>query len=267
MIDFPNAKINIGLQITEKRSDGFHNLSTIFYPVTWQDILEIILSEKTSFESSGIDIPDDGKENLCLQAYQLLKKDFDLSPVKIHLHKVIPTGAGLGGGSSDAAFTLKILNKLFQLDLSNEKLKDYASQLGSDCAFFIENKSVWGVKKGDILKDIYFSLKGKYILLIYPKLNISTAEAYSGVIPQIPKNQIPEIIQKPISEWKNYLFNDFEQSIFPKYPILQNIKEKLYEIGAVYASMSGSGSTIYGIFPDKVQNPFKNEYLSWEGFL
>lgn len=249
MISFPNCKINIGLNVVEKRKDGFHNIETVFYPVSWCDALEIIPSKKLAFSSSGIKIPNDKKGNLCLRAYHLLAKDFKIPKVKIHLHKNIPIGAGLGGGSSDAAFTLKMLNEMFELKLKEKQLLNYASRLGSDCAFFILNRPVFAKGKGDELEEISLDLTKYKIVIVYPKINISTAEAYSGIIPKKSKTSLNEIIEnKPIHQWKNFVCNDFEENIFKKSSRIARIKKQLEQAGAVYASMSGSGSGVYGIF-------------------
>jgi 4-diphosphocytidyl-2-C-methyl-D-erythritol kinase len=268
MITFPNAKINIGLQIIEKRPDGFHNIASCFYPVGWSDVLEIIPASELSFSSSGIEIPGDPTQNLCLKAYELLRRDFNLPPVAMHLLKIVPIGAGMGGGSVDAAFALKLLNTTFQLSLSTFDLQNYARKLGSDCAFFIENKPLFCYEKGDQFADVSLTLKGKYIVLVYPNLHISTAEAYGGVKPQRPDVNLTEALQRPVSEWRHCIQNDFEHGLFAKYPILPKIKDQLYENGALYASMTGSGSTIYGIF-EKVtdlQNIFA-PYTVWQGEL
>jgi len=264
MILFPNAKINIGLYITEKRPDGFHNLESCFFPIDWQDILEIIPSKtKSTFSSSGIEIPGNPDSNICLKAYELLKYKYEIPEVKIHLHKQIPIGAGLGGGSSDGAYTLKGLNELFNLNLSNEELKNFARQLGSDCAFFIDNKPVFANKKGDEFEDIEYSLKGYYLYLIYPDIHVSTGEAYSN----IKLNPSPIDLKKAIAQnpenWKDRINNDFEKSIFPNHPKLEILKDNFYKMGAIYASMSGSGSTIYGIFKEepKLDNQLKNSKI------
>jgi 4-diphosphocytidyl-2-C-methyl-D-erythritol kinase len=268
LITFPSCKINLGLRITEKRTDGFHNLQSCFYPVSWGDVLEIIPADEFSFSSSGLVVPGDNQNNLCVKAYNLLKAGFDLSPVQMHLHKLAPIGAGLGGGSADAAFVLKLLNEHFGLGLSVSQLEDYARQLGSDCAFFIQNRPLYCVEKGDAFSEISVDLKGYYILLVYPNLAISTAEAYAGVKPHQPEVTLFEQLKMPIDTWRNTVHNDFEDSLFPKYPILPEIKQQLYDAGAVYASMSGSGSTVYGIFnaPIIVPNQFSS-YRVWEGEL
>ncbi|MFN4145626.1 MAG: 4-(cytidine 5'-diphospho)-2-C-methyl-D-erythritol kinase [Runella sp.] len=268
MVVFPNAKINIGLKITEKRTDGFHNIASCFYPVGWSDVLEIVPAENFEFSSSGIPIPGDSSQNLCVKAYQLLQKDFDLPPVQMHLLKIVPIGAGMGGGSSDAAFALKLLNAYFSLAISDEKLKNYARQLGSDCAFFIQNKPTFCYEKGDQFEDISLSLKGKHIVLVYPNLHISTAEAYAHVKPQIPTTDLRKSLQKPLTEWYSEIHNDFEEGLFARYAILPQIKNRLYDLGAIYASMTGSGSTIYGIFekePD-LHNIFA-AHTVWKGEL
>jgi 4-diphosphocytidyl-2-C-methyl-D-erythritol kinase len=259
MIAFPNAKINIGLNITEKRNDGFHNLETIFYPVKWSDVLEIIPSSvQTSFQSTGIDIPGDEQGNLCLKAYHLLNADFNIGSVSIHLHKLIPIGAGLGGGSADASFTIKSLNTLFDLKLSKEQMESYARKLGSDCAFFIKNTPVFAYNKGDTFKEIQLDLSAYHIALVKPTVHISTADAYNGVKPNKPFQSLSKLIQLPIENWKHTIVNDFEQSVFQKYPEIALIKQQLYNAGAVYASMSGSGSCLYGIFKEKPKLQFNN---------
>lgn len=269
MVVFPPCKINLGLSVLSKRTDGYHDLETCFYPVPWQDILEIIRANTFSFTSSGDAIPGPDDQNLCVKAYDILKKDFDIGPVKIHLHKIIPSGAGLGGGSSDAAYTLRVLNEMFSLQLSYDSLIVYASRLGSDCAFFVQDKPMFGMGRGEILSDASISLKGKYIILIKPNIHVSTAVAFSGIIPRKPTQRITDVVTKvPIAEWKGLLKNDFEDSVFKKYPELSTIKEKLYSLGAMYASMSGSGSSLFGIFDEEKQ--LSNEFPDtryWSGFI
>jgi 4-diphosphocytidyl-2-C-methyl-D-erythritol kinase len=247
----PNAKINLGLNILNKRADGFHNLESIFLPVSWEDELQIETANNFQFSSSGLPIPGDQSSNLCVKAYQLLKQDFKIPAVKIHLHKLIPMGAGLGGGSSDAAFTLKGLNQLFDLGLSQSKLESYSAQLGSDCVFFIKNKAALVKGRGEVLEhSLSLKLSG-YILLVKPDVFISTKEAYAGVSPQEQNQSLRELINLPKEEWKNVIKNDFETSLFPKYPELEKIKQQLYEMGAYYAAMSGSGSCLYGLFEEE----------------
>ncbi|MDR6196298.1 4-(cytidine 5'-diphospho)-2-C-methyl-D-erythritol kinase [Siphonobacter sp. SORGH_AS_0500] len=267
MISFPNAKINLGLYITEKRPDRFHNLESVFVPVGWTDVLEILPAEETSFRSSGIPIPGDASTNLCLKAYESLKEDFSLPPVWIHLHKVVPIGAGLGGGSSDAAFTLKMLNELFDLKLTNDQLEAYARPLGSDCAFFIRNEAKFCSGKGDEFSEIMLNLAGKSIILIYPNIHSSTAEAYASVTPKAAPTDWQEVLQQSVDTWKDVVHNDFETSLFPLYPTLEQLKQQLYEAGASYASMSGSGSTVFGIFDNDIPDGLGMGYTCWKGKL
>ena len=247
MILFPNAKINLGLNIKSKRADGYHELETIFYSINFCDILEILPSDQLTFTSSGVDIP--GKGNLCIDAYQLLRDDFNIPPVHIHLHKIIPIGAGLGGGSSDAAFTLKGLNELFDLKLSSEQLRTYAVQIGADCPFFIENKPMLATGIGEILESIELDLSAYHIAIVKPNIHVSTEKAYSLVTPNEPLCSLRDLIKKPVKEWQ--LQNDFEQSVFAKYPAIEDLKNSLYEQGAVYAAMSGSGSSVFGLFESR----------------
>lgn len=253
MVLFPHAKINLGLNIIRKRADGYHDLETCFYPIAWTDILEIIPSSSFQFSSTGLVIQGQDADNLCVKAYYLLKKDFDIPPVHIHLHKIIPMGAGLGGGSADAAFTLRQLNESFALGLAPLSLEKYAAQLGSDCAFFISNIPRLGTGRGEILSPISVSLKGKFVVVVKPDVHVSTAEAYAGVKPGTRDISVKDVIErKPITEWKSLLTNDFEESVFKKHPAVANVKQKLYDHGAAYASMSGSGSCVFGIFESKV---------------
>ncbi len=263
MIVFPNAKINLGLNVTSKREDGYHNLESVFYPIEWKDILEIIESKELVFESSGISIPGNPKDNLCLKAYELVKKDFHISPVHIHLHKVIPIGAGLGGGSADAAFTLKLLNQLFELNISTNQLVEYARNLGSDCAFFIENVPVFAMGKGDEFEPVKINLEDKKIILVNPNIHISTSEAYAGILPQVPDVSIRDLIQQPIATWKASIKNDFESALARNFPQIEEIKQELYNQGAIYAAMTGSGSTVYGIFDSKPILTFPKDYYIW----
>lgn len=244
MILFPNAKINLGLNIKSKRPDGYHEIETIFYPINLCDVLEILPSNQLTFTTSGIDIP--GKGNLCIDAYHLLREDFNIPAVHIHLHKCVPVGAGLGGGSSDAAFTLKALNEIFDLQLSSEQLRVYAEQIGADCPFFIKNKPMLATGVGEILESIELDLSAYHIVIVKPNFHVSTEEAYSLVTPNEPSSSLSDLIKNPVNEWQ--LQNDFEQSIFTKYPAIEELKNSLYEQGAVYAAMSGSGSSVFGLF-------------------
>ena len=254
MLAFPNAKINIGLNITSKRPDGYHNIESCFYPTPWNDALEIIPSSELKFTTSGLSIPGSEDSNLCLKAYHLLKEDFDIPAVHIHLHKVIPMGAGLGGGSADGAFTLKLLNDLFELGISSKQLEVYASKLGADCPFFIDNKPKIVRGTGDVFSDCPIDLTGKTILIKNPGIHIGTKEAYANVIPKEPLIRIEDILIKNISDWKDQVNNDFEESVFPSHPEIENLKNDLYNLGASYASMTGSGSTVYGIFENPPQH-------------
>jgi 4-diphosphocytidyl-2-C-methyl-D-erythritol kinase len=268
MISFPPCKINLGLNIISKRADGYHDIETCFYPVPWTDILEIIPSKEFSFTSSGTPIPGANDQNLCVKAYQLLQQDFDLPPVSIYLHKIIPTGAGLGGGSSDAAYTLKILNSVFDIQLGTQQLKEYASKLGSDCSFFIESKPMFGEGRGDLLTAINIDLKGYYLVLVNPNVHVSTAQAYAGVVPQMPPHGSKAILKKPVNQWRHLLSNDFELSVFKQHPLIGEVKDSLYAQGAAYASMSGSGSTVFGLFAYQVD--LKDHYVGmtyWAGNL
>jgi 4-diphosphocytidyl-2-C-methyl-D-erythritol kinase len=253
MVVFPHCKINLGLHVISKREDGYHTIETCFYPVPWTDILEIIPAKEFSFTSSGLVIPGKEEDNLCIKAYRLLQPQFDLAPVKIHLHKVLPTGAGLGGGSSDAAFTLRLLSTVFDLKLSKNKLRDFASQLGSDCSFFVEDKPMLGSGKGEQLADLSLSLKGLYMVLVKPAIHVSTALAYAGVKPHVPHQTIGEILTLPVIEWKDHLVNDFEKSVFAKYSAIEAIKKEFYNHGAIYSCMSGSGSSVFGIFLSSIE--------------
>lgn len=251
MIVFPNAKINIGLNVVSRRADGYHNLETIFYPVKIQDVLEVVLSEELRFTSSGINIPGNPDDNLCLKAYHLIKKDHDLPPLNIQLHKNIPIGAGLGGGSADAGFFVKLLNEVCEIGLSTEVMQNYARQLGADCAFFIGNKSVFAFEKGDRFEPLELDLTAYHLVLVMPPVHVSTAEAYAGVQPASAKYDLRSALKLPVEEWKGLIKNDFERSVFQHHPKILGVKEALYRHGALYVSMSGSGAAVFGIFSKK----------------
>jgi len=255
MICFPNAKINLGLHILSKRTDGYHNLETVFYPIDMCDALEIVLAEKgkTTFSQTGIQIGGKLEDNLVMKAYNLLKKDFDLPNIAIYLRKQIPAGAGLGGGSSDAAFMIKILNDFAALKLSTEQMEKYAGQIGADCPFFIQNKPVFAEGTGTVFSPVTISLRDYSIVVKKPAVSVSTKEAYAQVKPQQPAIPLKEVIRLPVNEWKNYLTNDFESGVFSKYPEIKEIKQRMYAEGALYASMSGSGSAVFGIFDKSVK--------------
>lgn len=273
MIVYPNAKINLGLNVINKRTDGYHNLNTIFYPVPLCDAVEFVLAidNKTSFSSSGIPVGGLAEDNLIMKAYTLLSGYHKLPALKIHLHKVIPMGAGLGGGSADAAFFLAALNSFFNLNHSQEALADMARTLGADCAFFIYNAPCLATERGDRFKFLEERLKNKFLILIKPTVHVSTADAYSGVVPSSPAYSNEFVyLNEPIDNWEGKMFNDFEKSVFIKYPEIKQIKERLYALGAQYASMSGSGSTVFGIFDKEINvdfDIFPANYFIWKGTL
>ncbi len=269
MVSFPHCKINLGLHILGKRADGFHNIETVFYPVPWRDILEIIPSKNgMQFSCTGISIPDDPATNLCVKAYQLLKKDFaSLPDCKIHLHKNIPIGAGLGGGSSDASAVLKLLNAQYKLQLSITELEKYAAQLGSDCAFFLRDGAMLATGRGELLSAIDLSLNAYHILLVNPQIHINTSWAFSQLRPEKTRRKsLTEMIRQPIDIWQGSLVNDFEIPILDAHPQIAAVKKQLIDSGAIYAAMSGSGSTVFGIFNKKISInlPFPPSYiLQW----
>lgn len=248
MITFPNAKINLGLNIVSKRSDGYHDIETVFYPTQFRDILEIVPYNEFKLEVSGRCIDCPMEKNLVYKAYAMLNEQFELPPVAIYLHKVIPDGAGLGGGSADAAFTLKMLTEMFSLPISIDELARMAVRIGADCPFFIYKHPMMATGIGDKLSSLEFRFNEQWILIVKPDVYVSTKSAYSQVAPRPSTTPIPEILSLPISEWKGLLNNDFEPSVFAQFPELAEIKQRLYESGAVYASMSGSGSSVFGIY-------------------
>ena len=265
MLLFPNCKINLGLNITKKREDGFHNIETVFYPVNWCDALEIIEveggSDKFTFSHTGLKIEGHLEENLIYKAWELLAKIKPLPPIKVHLHKNLPMGAGLGGGSSDAAFFINQINKQFNLQLSTEQKNTIASQLGSDCSFFINNKPVLAKAKGNEFSDVKIDLSAYYILVVYPNIHSNTKDAYSGVIPAPAKKDLKTVIENTdITKWKDELNNDFEKTVFIKYPHIKKLKEDIYSSGALYACMSGSGSSVFGIFDKQPKLNFDKAY-------
>ncbi|MBP3942916.1 4-(cytidine 5'-diphospho)-2-C-methyl-D-erythritol kinase [Sphingobacteriaceae bacterium WQ 2009] len=253
MIAFANAKLNLGLYITNKRADGYHDLETIFCPLPIYDVVELVENglQETRLFTSGIEIPYSA-DNLCIKAFKLLKQHYDIPYVDIYLYKNIPIGAGLGGGSSDAAYVLNLLNNLFSLAIPVEELERLAGTLGADCSFFIQNKPAYAVGIGTTLSPIDLDLSSYYIVTIKPDIHISTAEAYASVTPKEPQSNLLRAVQLPIQEWKYHIRNDFEEGIFEKYPLIKSLKETLYEEGAIYAAMSGSGSAVYAIFWEPV---------------
>lgn len=258
MIAFPNAKINIGLQVTERRPDGYHNLDTVFYPIPINDALEVIVAEGADYDCrlhiSGITIEGDTDNNLVVRAYRLLAADYTLPSVDIYLHKHIPTGAGLGGGSADASFMLRLLNEMFELGITTEKLEAYAARLGADCPFFITGKPVYATGIGNEFHPIDLDLSGWHLVVVKPDVFVSTKEAYSMVKPEKPAMTLDKKITLPIAQWKESISNDFEKGIFALHPELNDIKNKLYGLGATYAAMSGSGAALFGLFEAPIDN-------------
>ena len=272
MISFPNAKINLGLHVIGKRDDGYHNIETVFYPIGWSDIMEILPGDENTngieVHLSGLPVAGKHSDNLCVKAYELIRKDHAIRSVKLYLHKQIPMGAGLGGGSSDAASFLLMMSELFSLNLQRDQLLNYAKRLGADCAFFVDGKTVFACGKGDEFTPTAVVLNNYYIYVVHPGIHVSTADAYSNVVPERSSVNIEKVLQEPIVKWKNSLVNDFEKSVFDKYPEIRIVKEKMYEAGALYASMSGSGSAVYGIFkndPGKLEN--FGSMNTWSGEL
>lgn len=254
MITYPIAKINIGLNVTGMRDDGYHNIETVFYPVTIQDVLEVVPSKDFSFTTTGLDIDVESNENLVVKAYKLIVADYKISPVKIHLHKVIPSGAGLGGGSSDAAYMLMLLNDLFNLEIANEKLLEYASQLGSDCPFFIKSRPVFATGRGEIMDEINIQLDEYFLVMVKPPIHISTADAYQNINPRKSRLSLKGLVGFSVNKWKGNILNQFENYVFETYPEVGVIKQTLYEQGAAFALMSGSGSSVYGLFRSEKRN-------------
>lgn len=285
MVAFPNCKINLGLNIISKRNDGYHDLETVFYPVPLTDALELIKIQDASFKkqstvdgqrstvnftSTGLTINGSETDNLCVKAYQLLKQDFpDLPAIKMHLHKVIPMGAGLGGGSADGAFALQLLNNKFQLQLTTEQLIKYALQLGSDCPFFIINKPCFATSRGEIMQPINLDLSAYKIVLVNPQIHIGTGWAFSNITPQVPAISIHEIIQQPVATWKDAMVNDFQAPAIQQYPAIGEAIHQLYQQGAVYSAMTGSGSTVFGLFPKdaKPKLSFPENYFVYSALL
>jgi 4-diphosphocytidyl-2-C-methyl-D-erythritol kinase len=258
LILFPNAKINLGLQVIAKRPDGYHYIASIFYPLQVTDVLEGLPAKEFSFQVSGLGMDIAPEQNLCYKAWKILEKDFNLPPVSLYLHKQIPMGAGLGGGSADGAFTLLLLQQLFKLDITQEKLIHYALQLGSDCPFFILNQSLIARGRGELMTPVELpQLKGKHFLLINPGIHIPTAWAFAQIKPAPAALSMETISGMPLEEWKAHLKNDFEPPVFAQYPQLAVIRDTLYQCGARYASMTGTGSTVYGIFDQLPENPEK----------
>jgi len=249
MIVFPHAKINLGLHVVSKRPDGFHNLETVFYPVPLRDVLEIVPSGENLFIQTGLTIPGKQDDNLVLKAFRVLEKHHPhIKPLEIHLHKIIPLGSGLGGGSSDAAETIQLMNRYFNLKISQGALAMYASEIGSDCPFFLQSAPCFALGRGEILEPLTLDISNYSLLMVHPEVRINTAWAFSKIRPSMPKYNLKQSISRPVQDWVDCIANDFEIPVFNAHPQLQIIKNQLYAEGAIYASMTGSGSTIYGIF-------------------
>jgi len=272
MILFPTAKINIGLRITGKRPDGFHDIETIFYPVPLSDALEYVISDKQDYKDlltvTGIDTGSDTDNNLVIKAVLKLREERDYPYLKIHLHKAIPVGAGLGGGSSDAACMLKVVNRHLELNIESEIIRSKAMELGSDCTFFIDCVPALASGRGEILTSVKSTLSGYYLVILNPGVGINTREAYLNCKPAIPSTGLLKLYSLPIQEWKGKILNDFEDFAFRKHPVIEDFKEELYNSKAIFSLMSGSGSSVYGIFSGKPELPGKlKEYIIWEGVL
>jgi 4-diphosphocytidyl-2-C-methyl-D-erythritol kinase len=270
MICFPNAKINLGLNIVSRRTDGYHTLETVFYPVGIKDALEIIIRKEQTgdtFIETGIKIDSLPENNLVMKALKLMRTKYTFPSVEVHLLKKIPFGAGLGGGSADASFVLKLLNQIFGLKASEEELAAIAVQLGADCPFFIYNRPVFASGIGEVFEEIDLSLKGYYLVLVKPDIHVSTKDAFAGIKPQQPQISLKEIVKRPVFDWNELMINDFEKSVFAKYPVIGSLKEDLYRRGALYASMTGSGSSVFGIFKEEqpdIQNSYQ-DCVVWQG--
>jgi 4-diphosphocytidyl-2-C-methyl-D-erythritol kinase len=268
MIYFTPCKINLGLNILSKRADGYHEISTCFYPIPWFDILEIIPAERTAFTFSGLSIPGLAEQNLCYKAFDLWRRKKRIPAIRLHLHKQIPMGAGLGGGSSDAAATFKILNTVFSLGLTPKELESDALKIGSDCPFFITPGPAMASGRGEVLTSFMHLLAGKFVVVVTPAIHVSSAEAYELVKPGEPQSPLDQILRLPLREWRDLLINDFEDPVFNMHPVLGEVKEKLYRLGAAFAGMSGSGSAVYGIFEQAVEMKGSFAGMSiWTGVL
>lgn len=273
MVCFPNAKINIGLHILDKRSDGYHNIETVFYPAGLTDILELVEDKSLDngmceLKVTGLHLLGSAEENLVNKTYKLLNRKMILPGVRIHLHKIIPQGSGLGGGSSDAAFMLQLLNKNFRLGLEAEEMEEMISEIGSDCPFFIRNKPVFAFERGNRLSGISLNLRGHFLLIVVPDIRVNTKDAYGMISPLKQAQALQDVVKQPPETWKERVTNEFEKSVFTKFPEIRQIKEKMYNLGAIYASMSGSGSAVYGLFQESppIAEVF-NKYFCWQGKL
>ena len=273
MLLLPNCKINLGLQVVRKRPDGYHDLQTVFYPIPLRDNLELRELRNSdapyALQLAGQAIEGNPDDNLIIKVYKQLKEEFDLPALDIYLYKHIPLGAGLGGGSSDAAFMMKGLNEVFELGLSDYEMERRLADLGADCAFFVQNVPAYATGIGDELTPIPLSLKGIYIVLVKPDVFVSTREAYAGVTPKEPEHDLLKALRRPVTEWRDRVVNDFEPSVFAAHPELAAVKQTLYDMGADYAAMSGSGSTLFGLFSRPVPEARKvfKEHFVWTEHL
>lgn len=273
MISFPKAKINLGLRITDKRDDGYHNIETLFYPVSLCDALEFVASpdgpDRDKLTVTGIPVGISSAENIVMKAVIKVREKFSIPNLKIHLHKAIPHGSGLGGGSSDAACMLKSLNRYFDLSMGEKDLKSMALDIGSDCPFFLDSDPAFARGRGEILEPISPILSGFYLILLNPGVGINTGEAYSNCKPEISSSSLLNLASEEITEWKHLIFNDFEDYAFKKHPLIGKLKEGLYKVGALFSLMSGSGSAVYGIFTKKpLRLPgFLKDKVIWEGWM
>ncbi len=269
MVLFPNCKINIGLRVTNKRADGYHNIQSIFYPLPLCDVLEFAENKALKFTSSGIQFPEGGG-NSCLQAWEILRKAYQIPPVHMHLHKAIPSGAGLGGGSADGAFAIKGLAAYFGLEIDEEKMQELSLQIGSDCPFFIRNRPAYITGRGEVMQPLEDDpIKGLWCVLIHPNIHVPTGKAYSMLTPAFPDHNVLDIWHMHYSKWEGFMLNDFEKAVFQLHPQVAHIKALLYEHGAIYASMSGSGSSVYGFFIDEptTENMQRPGQFVWKGKL
>lgn len=265
MINFPTCKINLGLHILKRREDGYHDIETAMLELPFNDVLELVESKESSFSTSGLEIPGSG--NLILDALHEFKKHKSIPTLAFHLHKLIPMGGGLGGGSSDAAFALKLIRDNYAPEIGNDQLIKMASKIGSDCAFFIDGGLQFATGRGEILTPLSFDLKIKYVVLVNLGIHVSTKEAYEGITPNSNRVSLKAVLEKPIDSWKDELVNDFEKAVFAKYPELERVKDELYAHGAVYAAMTGSGSTLFGIFESEIQSIQWSQKVKYETYL
>ena len=270
MIVFPTAKLNFGLRITAKRNDGYHNIETVFYPVGLCDALEFVISDKAVNKdfliTTGINTGSDPEDNLVIKTLRKLREKYTFPLLRIHLHKVIPAGAGLGGGSSDSACLLKSVNRRFELNISEQELRDISMELGSDCPFFIEGVPAYASGRGELLIPVTHFLSGLYLVLLNPGVEINTREAYQNCRPEQPSESLILLITHSNNVWRKQILNDFEDFAFKKYPVIEEIKNELYDTGALFCLMSGSGSSVYGIFRQKPELPEKlKEFMIFEG--